>query len=60
MADTLKNKVRFSTTLFPETKARLDNFTRISDIPVSKITDKAINEFLDRMEPEKKRKSVKR
>lgn len=55
MADTLKNRVRFSTTLFPETKERLDKFAIASGIPISKITEKAILEYLDKIDRAKKK-----
>lgn len=56
MADTLKNRVRFSTTLFPETKSRLDKLSNETDIPVSKLTERAILEYLDKASKKKKAK----
>lgn len=56
MADTLKNRVRFSTTLLPETKSRLDKLSNETDIPVSKLTERAILEYLDKASKKKKAK----
>lgn len=48
----LKNRVRFSTTLEIETDKKLKDFSAETDIPISKIVNNAINEYID-----KKRKS---
>lgn len=46
MADTLKNRVRFSTTLSPETDRVLKEFSQNSMIPTSKLVDRAIMDFI--------------
>lgn len=45
--DTLKNKIRFSSTLTPETDKRLKEFSQKTDIPISKIIHNALNEYID-------------
>ena len=55
MADTLKSRVRFSTTLSPEIKVRLDKFSKDTDIPVSRLIERAVNEYLDKNEKKKSR-----
>lgn len=47
MADTLKNRVRFSTTLRPETERRLKEFSDKTMMPITKIVDAAITEFME-------------
>ena len=42
----LKNRVRFSTTISIEVARTLKEYSRKTDIPVSKIVDKAISEYL--------------
>lgn len=42
----LKNRVRFSTTLSIEVERMLKEYSKKTDIPVSKIVDKAILEYL--------------
>lgn len=42
----LKNRVRFSTTLSIEVERSLKEYSKKTDIPVSKIVDKAIFEYL--------------
>lgn len=44
--DTLKNRVRISTTLTPETNKKLKRFSLETDIPISKIIEKAILEYI--------------
>ena len=46
----LKNRVRFSTTLEIYTDKRLKEFSQKTDIPISKIVNNAINEYLDSKE----------
>ncbi len=46
----LKNRVRFSTTLEIDTDKRLKEFSQKTDIPISKIVNNAINEYLDNKE----------
>ena len=46
MADTLKNRERFSTTLSKETVIKLKEYSNESMIPISKIMDMAIEEYL--------------
>lgn len=55
MADTLKSRVRFSTTLSPEIKVRLDKFSKNTDIPVSRLIERAVNEYLNKNEKKKSR-----
>ena len=43
----LKNRVRFSTTLSIDVERALKEYSKKTDIPVSKIVDKAISEFLN-------------
>lgn len=47
MKDTLKNKIRFSSTLFPETEKKLKDYSEKSGVPISKILDNAINYYID-------------
>jgi len=42
----LKNRVRFSTTLSIEVERMLKEYSKKTDIPVSKIVDKAILEYI--------------
>lgn len=44
--DTLKNRVRISTTLTPQTNELLKEFSQKTDIPISKIIEKAILEYI--------------
>lgn len=46
----LKNRVRFSTTLEIDTDKRLKEFSQKTDIPISKIVNNAINEYLENKE----------
>lgn len=46
----LKNRVRFSTTLEIDTDKRLKEFSQKTDIPISKIVNNSINEYLDNKE----------
>lgn len=46
--DTLKNKVRFSTTLSPETNNALKEYSKKTMIPISKIVESAIIEYIKR------------
>lgn len=43
----LKNRVRFSTTLEIDTNKRLKEFSQKTEIPVSKIVNNAINEYIE-------------
>lgn len=42
----LKNRVRFSTTLSPEVEKALKEHSKFTDIPISKIVDKALAQYL--------------
>lgn len=44
----LKNRVRFSTTLELCTNKKLKDFYQETEIPISKIVNNAINEYIDR------------
>lgn len=44
--DTLKNRVRISTTLKPETKQLLKRFSEESQIPITRIIESAIIEYI--------------
>lgn len=44
--DTLKNKVRFSSTLPPEVDKLLKDYSKQTMIPISKILEVAIAEYL--------------
>lgn len=46
--DELKNRVRFSTTLDKETEKQLKEYSKQSFIPISKIVDNAIIEYLSK------------
>ena len=46
--DELKNRVRFSTTLDKETEKQLKEYSKQSLIPMSKIVDNAIIEYLSK------------
>lgn len=46
--DELKNRVRFSTTLDKETEKQLKAFSRNTLIPISKIVDNAIMQYLSK------------
>ena len=46
--DELKNRVRFSTTLDKKTEKQLKEFSKKSLIPISKIVDNAIIEYLSK------------
>lgn len=45
-ADTLKNRIRISTTLTPKTNELLKKFSEETQIPISKIIEKAILEYI--------------
>lgn len=45
--DTLKNRVRFCTTLKPETHEQLKELSRETLIPISKLVDMAITKMLN-------------
>lgn len=49
----LKNRVRFSTTLEIETDKRLKEFSAKTDIPISKIVNNAVKDYIDKRENEK-------
>lgn len=49
----LKNRVRFSTTLEIETDKRIKEFSAKTDIPISKIVNNAVNDYIDKREGEK-------
>lgn len=44
--DELKNRVRFSTTLDKEVDKKLKDYAKQTMIPISKIVDSAITEYL--------------
>ena len=46
----LKNRVRFSTTLCPDVEQALKEYSQKSDIPISKIVDKALSQYLPLVE----------
>lgn len=46
--DTLKNKVRFSSTLPPEVDKMLKDYSKESMIPISKILETAIVEYIEK------------
>lgn len=46
--DTLKNKVRFSSTLPPEVDKMLKYYSKQTMIPISKIVEAAIVEYISR------------
>lgn len=47
-SDTLKNRIRISTTLFPETKEKLNEFHKKTQIPISTIIENAILEYISK------------
>jgi hypothetical protein len=44
--DTLKNRIRISTTLTPETNNLLKDFSGKTQIPISKIIEKSVLEYI--------------
>lgn len=50
----LKNRVRFSTTLEIDTDKKLKKFSAQTDIPISKIVNSAVNEYIDKKTDNKK------
>jgi hypothetical protein len=44
--DTLKNRIRISTTLTPQTNELLKEFSQKTEVPISKIIEKAILEYI--------------
>ena len=46
--DSLKNRVRFSSTLSPEADKALKEYSQKTMIPISKILDMAITEFVNK------------
>ena len=46
--DSLKNRVRFSSTLSPEVDKALKEYSQKTMIPISKILDMAITEFMSK------------
>ena len=46
--DSLKNRVRFSSTLSPEVNKALKEYSQKTMIPISKILDMAIAEFINK------------
>ncbi len=46
--DELKNRVRFSTTLDKEVEKKLKEYSKQTMIPISKIVDSAILEYVDK------------
>lgn len=47
-SDTLKNKVRFSSTLPPEVDKMLKDYSKETMIPISKILESAIAEYISK------------
>jgi len=47
-SDTLKNKVRFSSTLPPEVDKMLKDYSKQTMIPISKIVEAAIVEYISK------------
>lgn len=45
--DTLKNRIRISTTLKPETNKFLKEYSEKTQIPISKIIENAILEYIN-------------
>lgn len=45
--DTLKNRIRISTTLTPQTNELLKEFSQKTEVPISKIIEKAILEYIE-------------
>lgn len=45
--DTLKNRIRISTTLFPETKEKLNNYHKKTKIPIATIIEEAILKYIE-------------
>ena len=45
--DTLKNRIRISTTLTPQTNELLKEFSQKTEIPISKIIEKSILEYIE-------------
>ena len=46
--DSLKNRVRFSSTLSPDVDKALKDYSQKTMIPISKILDMAITEFISK------------
>ena len=46
--DTLKNRIRISTTLFPETKQKLNDFHKQTQIPIATIIENSILEYISK------------
>ena len=46
--DSLKNRVRFSSTLSPDVDKALKDYSQKTMIPISKILDMAITEFINK------------
>ena len=46
--DSLKNRIRFSSTLSPEVDKALKEYSQKTMIPISKILDAAITEFISK------------
>ena len=44
--DTLKNRIRISTTLTPETQKLLKDFSEESQVPITRIIESAIIEYV--------------
>ena len=44
--DTLKSRIRISTTLTPQTNELLKEFSKKTEVPISKIIEKAILEYI--------------
>lgn len=44
--DTLKNRVRVSTTLFPETRDKLEEYAKKTQIPKATIIENAILQYI--------------
>lgn len=47
MADNLKNRIRFSSTIEPKIYENLQEYSEQSSVPISKIIDKAVTLYLE-------------
>lgn len=50
MADTLKNRIRVSYTLSKATYERLQDYSASHMVTTTRLVDRAISEYIDRME----------
>lgn len=45
--ETLKNRIRISTTLFPETRDKLREYSKTTKIPIATIIEDAILQYIE-------------